>query len=279
MNYSIFISKTDSLEKYRDAKIPGNLIPESWRNGEDLSFSRLYFGQEFCERLIPSKDGLKKALDYAHNKSMDFTFLTPFVSEVGLEKWEKILELLYSLKPGSEVVINDMGIFHLVREKFPGFTKVLGRLLTKQKRGPRILRMKGKVPDQMIEHFRRFNADVPRLAEFYKTLGFSRIELDNTLQGIHRDSETPASIYFPYIYVSTTRMCLTNQSDDRKESLRAIFPCKQECQKIHFTIEHDEIPVPVVVAGNTQFIENNDLPGSPKSLFIDRIVYEPEIPV
>lgn len=279
MEYAIFISKQESLDKYRDLQMPESFIPQLWRNGDDFSFHRLYFGQEFCERLIPTKSWLEKALNFKEERSIEFTFLTPFVSEAGLRKWEEILEILYSLSPESEVVINDLGIYHLIRERFPRFTKVLGRLLTKQKRGPRILRMEGKVPEQMIEHFRRFNADVPFLSVFYKELGFNRIELDNTLQGISRDSDMPASLYFPHIYVSTTRMCLTNQSDNRKESMRAIFPCKKECRNIRFTIEHNEIPVPVTIAGNTQFILSEKLPPSPEGLHIDRLVFEPERPI
>jgi len=278
MEFAVFISNIENIRLIKEDEFPSDLIPDLWKNNNN-QFNRLYFGQEFCERLIPSKREMGKALDFARDDNMEFTFLTPFVTEAGLEKWEKILEYLYEKKPESEVVINDMGIFHLIRERFPEFKLILGRLLTKQKRGPRILRMKGKVPDEMIEHFRRFNADSPKLAGFYRNLGFTRIELDNTLQGITRDSNTPASLYFPYIYVSTTRMCLTNQCDDRKEIMRAIFPCKKECRQIHFTIEHGEIPVPVTIAGNTQFIYNEKLPPSPDDLHIDRLVYEPCIPV
>lgn len=259
--------------------IPEGLIPDNWKCHGEIGFTRLYFGQEFCERLIPSVAHLDKALDFARKNNANFTLVTPFVTESGLDKWENIIEALYSRCPDCEIVINDLGILGLVREKFPNLTCVLGRLLTKQKRGPQILRLEGKVPDSMIDHFRRFNADVPKVAEFYRQLGFTRIELDNTLQGIVRDNNTPASLYFPYLYVSTTRMCLTNQSDDRKQSMRAIFPCKLECQKIHFTIEHEEIPVPVILAGNTQFIYNKKLPPSPEDLFIDRLVYEPDIPI
>ncbi|MCD4782931.1 MAG: hypothetical protein K8T10_03760 [Candidatus Eremiobacteraeota bacterium] len=278
MEYAAFISNIENIDRIKNDGFPSDLIPDSWKENT-LSFNRLYFGQEFCEKLIPSTNDIGKALDFAQNNNMEFTFLTPFVTEDGLEKWEKILEYMHGMKPGAEVVINDMGIFHLIRERFPDFKRVLGRLLTKQKRGPRILRMKGKVPDETIEHFQRFNADAPKLAGFYKNLGFTRIELDNTLQGISRDNETPASLYFPYIYVSTTRMCLTNQCDDRKESMRAIFPCKKECRQIHFTIEHGEIPIPVTIAGNTQFIYNDRLPESPDNLHIDRLVYEPCVPV
>jgi len=279
MEYALFVSNAHSLKNQVKMSFPAKLLPESWKNGDDLHFNRLYFGQEFCERLIPTKSQLEKSLKFAEKNNLKFTFITPFVTEDGLIKWETILEHLHSLNPDAEVVINDIGILHLIRERFQSFKRVLGRLLTKQKRGPRILRMEGNVPDQMIQHFRRFNADVPHLAKFYRELGFQRIELDNTLQGIHRDSDTPASLYFPYIYVSTTRMCLTNQCDNRKESMRAIFPCERECRRIHFKIKHGEIPGPVTVAGNTQFIFNEKLPDSPGEIFIDRLVYEPEIPI
>lgn len=259
--------------------IPDDMLPGFWKSPERKKISRLYFGQEFCERLLPGKSDMEKALEFADKHEMEFTFVTPFVTERGLEMWEELLEHLHNLNPGVEVVINDLGIFHLIREKHTDFKPVLGRLLTKQKRGPRILRLQGKVPDEMIDHFRRFNADVPQVSGFYQKLGFTRIELDNTLQGISRDGDMPASLYFPYIYVSTTRMCLTNNCDDRKESLRAIFPCKKECQKIHFRISHREIPVDVIVAGNTQFIHNDRLPENLEELGIDRLIFEPEIPI
>ncbi|MCE1246455.1 MAG: hypothetical protein LWY06_07415 [Firmicutes bacterium] len=279
MELALFVYKNEKMAKYWDAGIPAGFLPENVAKNSGEAFDRLYFGQEFCERLIPSEKDLKEALDFAGLKKAGFTFLTPFVTEQGLEMWGRLLEKLYSLKPDCEVVVNDVGILHLIREKFSGFVPVLGRLLTKQKRGPQILRMEGKVPDSTIEHFRRFNADVPVLAGFYHQLGINRIELDNTLQGISRDNTTAASLYFPYAYVSTTRMCLTNQSDNRTRSMRAIFPCKHECADIHFEIEHGEIPIPVTIAGNTQFIVNRRLPESPDSLYIDRLVYEPEIPV
>jgi hypothetical protein len=61
--------------------------------------------------------------------------------------------------------------------------------------------------------------------------------------------------------------------------MRAIFPCRHECVNIHFEIEHGEIPIPVTIAGNTQFILSRKLPESPKKLHIDRLVYQPEIPI
>lgn len=283
MEYAIFVSKIENLEKYaKERKIPGYLLfSDETRIAESKGgkFSRIYFGQEFCERLIPGIKELEKAIIFAEESGLAFTFVTPFVTEAGLESWGNLLEKLHELAPGSEVVFNDLGLFDLSKEKYGGFVNLLGRLLIKQKRGPRILRLMNKAPEEMIGHFRRFNADYPQLARFYKELGFSRYELDNTLQGIERDSEVPASIYFPYLYVTTTRMCLVNQCDSRTESMRAIFPCKQECRRMDFEISHSEIPTPVILAGNTQFIKNENLPQDLEKNLIDRLVYQPEIPI
>ena len=41
-------------------------------------FCRLYFGMEFCERLMPSPSQLKKALTFAEENDLDFTLVTPY---------------------------------------------------------------------------------------------------------------------------------------------------------------------------------------------------------
>lgn len=277
METAVFLTKLDKNPQENRRKLNAKSYEKVSFVQE--GFSRFYFGQEFCERLIPPEEELKHALDLAKELKMEFTLVTPYVTEKGLEQWEKLLETLYSLRPHSEVVINDWGILHLFGERFPQFTKVLGRLQTKQKRGPRILRLMEKVPVEMIEHFMCFNVDAPHLSAFYNSLGINRFELDNPPQGIKRTGSTQASLYFPYVYVSTTRMCLTNQSDHRRESMRAIFPCSRECREIHFNIEHNEIPIKVTIAGNTQFYYSDLLPSSLEELYINRLVFQPEIPM
>ncbi|MDQ7826777.1 MAG: hypothetical protein RDV48_28525 [Candidatus Eremiobacteraeota bacterium] len=242
-------------------------------------YGRLYFGQEFCDRLIPSKDALKEAVDHAGKASMAFTLVTPYLTEEQFPRWVALAEALEGLLGDFEIVINDWGFLRKLRSLGTKHPYLLGRLLSKQKRGPQILRILDKVPATMVDHFRRSTSDVPVTVEFLKKMGFRRIELDNLLHGIERENELPASIYYPYGYITTTRLCLSNSCTNRTESLRAIFPCGRECQKLHFSLSHKDMPVTVTLAGNSQFFVNEKLPGELEKLSIDRLVHEPEIPL
>ncbi len=245
------------------------------RNG----FTRLYFGQEFCERLIPSKEDLEEVLRFAGDGGLAFTIVTPFLTEQYLHRWKETVKMVHERIPDAETIINDWGFLRIIRKELPPHPYLLGRLLCKQKRGPQILRILDKVPPTMLDHFRRSTSDVPITRDFLKTLGIRRIELDNLLQGLERDNDIPGSLYYPFGYITTTRLCLSNSCTNRKESLRAIFPCGKECQRLSFTLTHKDMPVPVYLAGNAQFYHCDTLPENPGKLNIDRLVFEPEIPV
>ena len=71
---------------------------------------------EFCERLLPSPSQLKKALSFARENDLDFTMVTPYVTNSGLKKVENLIILLSELNPDSEIVFNDWGVFHFIKE-------------------------------------------------------------------------------------------------------------------------------------------------------------------
>ena len=236
---------------------------------------RLYFGPEFCQYLLPSSSELKEALNFAQKKNLSFTLVTPFVTDEGLKKLIPLWEVLKDWKK-PEVVVNDWGVLSFLQENYPEFSLVLGRLLSKQKRGPRLLNIKDRIPREMWAHFQRSYLDLPLVQDFLSQRGIRRVELDNLLQGIKRDPEIPTSLYYPYAYVTTTRMCLTNACDQRIQPLRSIFPCHKECRIYTFRLIHRNMPVSLFIKGNTQFFRNDQIPPNLSELGIDRLVHEVE---
>lgn len=236
---------------------------------------RLYFGPEFCQHLLPSSSELKEALNFARKKRLSFTLVTPFVTDEGLKKLIPLWEVLKGWGK-TEVVVNDWGVLSFLRENYPEFPLVLGRLLSKQKRGPRLLNIKDKIPREMWDHFQRSYLDLPLVQNFLSQRNIHRVELDNLLQGIKRDPKIPASLYYPYAYVTTTRMCLTNACDQRTQPLRSIFPCHKECSIYTFKLTHKDMPVILFIKGNTQFFKNEEIPSNLSLLGIDRLVHEVE---
>ncbi|MFH1642429.1 MAG: hypothetical protein ABIC04_06035 [Nanoarchaeota archaeon] len=264
MEHTLFITKKPNL-KYWNKR-----------------YTRLYFGNEFCQRLIPPKEDLDYVINFIKKKNIKLSFVTPYVTDKGIERLKLLLDLLNKKLPKTEIIINDYGTLELIREMKLRLKPVLGRLLTKQKRGPRMISIMDKLPKPAIEHFRKSNAGVLAFQKFLIKNGFDRVELDNLLQGISDDfskSGINASLYYPYAYVTTTRFCLAVICD-KKDAAPGIYSCKKECQKYGpFKLTNKHMPVPLLLKGNTQFFENKKLPNDLEKRGINRLVFEPRLPV
>ncbi len=173
-----------------------------------VRYSRLYYGNEFCERLIPSLKELKNILDYIKVKRMDFSFVTPYVTNMGLARLKELLGFLKAKNVHCEIIINDWGVLNLINRQYPDFQPVLGRLLTKQKRGPRLIKLlkrqagprlivnpenpqqrsivfQKKLPLDLDPYYKGSNASsVPIIHNFLISQRIKRIELDNPGQGL-----------------------------------------------------------------------------------------------
>ena len=244
---------------------------------DKLPFSRIYFGAEFCERLIPRTEDLKMVIDFCEKNDMGLTLLTPFVTDMGMEKLKKLFRLLEKLDvKGLEIVFNDWGVFRFIKRKYR-FNLSIGRLLTKQKKDPSF------IEDVIDKNFLNLDEDTriiikecsidasPLLTSFILKNGISRIELDNVYQGIEVEFNIKKSLYYPFVPVTTTRFCKATSYALKQSYIRGKNPCNKEClgSVYSYTINN----VRLFLKGNTQFYCNNMLPKN-LSLF-DRLVFEP----
>lgn len=243
--------------------------------------TRIYFGQEFCERLLPSKDELEKLCAFSEKEGVPLTLVTPYVTDKGLLKLEKLIELFALKMPKAEIVFNDWGVFQFIEESFSELKPVLGRLLNKQKRGPRITNIIDQVPKETREYYTGASLDVSTTAGFLKKKGIMRVEFDNLLQGLNMtglDPEIKRSLYLPYLFISTTRFCLTANCESGDSGV-GVMPCYRECQNYSFNLNNPVMKTPLIRRGNTIFALNENIPDVVSRGEIDRIVIQPEIPV
>jgi hypothetical protein len=255
------------------------------RDMKDLSsvkepFQRVYFGHEFCQRLLPSKTGLREAVKQVSGRGLAFTLVTPFVTNAGLQRVQELVNELVTLTDAKspEVVINDWGVLFWLHREHPKVPLAMGRLLTKQKRGPQILRIADDIPAATLEHFKRSNADASHVLRYMQGMGVQRVELDNLLQGISRHEGMQASLYYPFGYVTTTRLCLLMRGDQPNKNLRSIGTCSRECLSYDVTLSHADMPVPLLLRGNTQYFRNDKLPDDLAALNITRLVHQIHLP-
>ncbi|TBR15740.1 hypothetical protein EPO66_05560, partial [bacterium] len=183
MERAIFITKTENIRYV------------------GLEYGRLYFGNEFCERLIPSISDIKFIAEFIMQRKIDFTFVTPYVTNQGIDILRALFEYISKNLPETEIVVNDWGVLKMLKDEFSFAKLSLGRLLTKQERDPRSVYLKNKVSFDMMEHFRGLYVDSLPVRDFLKGMGISRVELDNSLQGITRaDPLLNASLHFPFVF-------------------------------------------------------------------------------
>lgn len=259
MEYAIFIPKADDL----------SLVDEN--------FTRVYFGNEFCQELIPTLEDLERVLH--STPDLKLTLVTPYVTNEGFGRLTSLFDRLSLEKPESEVVFNDWGVFQILRKRYPTLQPVMGRLLNKMKRGPRICKVLEAIPQKDLNYFRSSNLTLKIFQDFLMANGIRRVEFDNLIQGFDLNfNGIEASLYIPFVYVTTTRYCLVNACDiPHKKGVVGIFPCKKECQKYTFFLNHEVMPVTLIRKGNTLFFKNETVP---ENLFtFSRMVIEPKVPM
>jgi hypothetical protein len=259
--YALFINQGDKLHYLTD------------------EYRRVYFGDEFCERLLPNAGELAVVMEQVADAGRLFTLVTPYVTEAGLAQ---VAALLKMLAPATEVVFNDWGVFRLLRTQYPDLTPVMGRLLTKIKRGPRIMNFLETLPAAALEHYRTSNLDVPRYQRFLEENNILRAELDNPLQGLDVSGisrKLSLSLYIPFAYVTTTRFCLTANADKPdKKGFIGVFPCQRECRTYTFYLDNAAMTTLLIRRGNTIFFRNTSIPDTIRQSHLDRVVVSPEIP-
>jgi hypothetical protein len=260
-------------------------------------YSRVYYGAEFCQWRMPSIASVKKAYFTARDAGLGFTLLTPWVTDAGMKKLRAILKALSSnapsypplkLRGGSEaggvmeieVVVNDLGALYMLKEEFPKiFTPVLGRLLVKQKRCPRVPGIMEDLPEAGREVYLHAGVDDPVAGKFLRSFGVKRVELDLPMQGLKVDlkcAPLKGSVYTPYAFVTTTRHCPA--SFDGK-AWQAFTGCRLKgCLKNVLALHNPAHEEPILMRGNTQFVKSGPLSGALSGMGIDRVVYMDDVP-
>jgi len=248
---------------------------------------RIYFGNEFCQNLIPSSSEVIRLIEYCQDKGLGFTLLTPYLTDKGMDSILPILNHVRDRNPGSEVIFNDWGLLKVLTDDYPGLEPVMGRLLHKMKRGPRFMNLKEMVPESTISYYQSSyyqscSLDSPLYQSFLSEQGIKRVELDNLLQGISlnlKNTVISGSLYVPYAYVTTTRLCLSAGYGEEPNEDIQIAKCSQECRGYYSRLTHPGMGLTLFRKGNTIFFKNSEIPKDIIDKGINRIVKAVDIPI
>lgn len=279
----------------RENQISLNIINDYYYKyfGKDYktNIERVYFGVEVCERLIPDLENVKKALEICEKREMGFTFVTPYVGPLGIEKLRIIFDYLNE-KEDIEIVINDFGVLNLIIEHFPNLNVVFGRLLNKLKRDIRFSVSGYEIEDKYFKNAKKIldnqhktlqssSFEVNIYKDFLRKSGVKRVGVDSVPQGININNWSfPVDLYWPWTYITSGRNCnIAGHIQSRKTAHSTDEPCFYQCKLYEFVFKSDKRMLDSVQRGTALWMTTSSLYKELFKLKIDRLIYLPYIPI
>jgi len=227
-------------------------------------FHRIYFGAEFCEKNLPTPEGWSAAAAAASSAGLKATLITPYMTELGLSLLKELLLHVAVGDPETEVVVNDWGAFNFIRRELPTLRPVIGRVLIRQKKDPRIVHVD---EEGMRSYFSRALLDNRNFTEFLVREGATRAELDNPPHGLDigvSENMPQISLYYPYVFLTTSRQCAPGRCEN--------------CRNSKYVMRNSLIDRDIVYMGRSQFYVNTDLSALCGGK-ISRLVYQYTLPI
>lgn len=241
-------------------------------------FERVYIGSEFCHNMIPDKLQLKKILNICILESYKITVAFPYLLENEISNTDELLYVINEIAESNgmkiEILINDWGMIELVN-KYRNLSLVLGRLLNKRKKDPRI---------EYIWNYKN-NSDLLKknylnneeFLDGLKNMGITRFEFEDHLTD-NELIDSKCSLHFPYYQINTSMFCTMyaecKKYNKFKQSL--ISNCPKYCDNyVYLYPKH----LNIIGRGNSILGFNNKIFTNKKHLKkyidmgIDRLVY------
>jgi hypothetical protein len=245
------------------------LLDEALKSNSDS----IRLGSEFCEYLLPEQDVLKESYDIVHGAGKEFIYVTPRLSNDGIEKVKKHFAFLNE-KDNIGIVFNDLGTLNFLGN-FQNLRPRLGRLLIrvparspfaermaqegftqtrKNGSGIHITRGNSLAKKWYEELFSYTSLDYSPTIEFFKSYGVRDADVDWIPRTFDRfDSLIKQglnlSVHLNLLPVAVSRKCHTarflgEESPDE---------CSKPCLKDVFMLRSKLIGVEFLLQGNAAF--------------------------
>ena len=247
---------TDNLERLREAV------------GGDSACIR--FGSEFCEHLLPGQDELKEAYDRVRSAGKEFVYVTPRLSNAGIDKVRKQLAFL-NKKGRIRVVFNDLGTLNMLR-RFPNLRPQLGRLLLRvparspfaeriaregfamgreRSAGDTLSRGSAVAKEWYAALFSYTSLSYSPTIEFFKSYGVRNVDVDWLPRTFVRfdalmKRDLELSVYLHLVPIMVTRKCHLARflGEERPEE------CSKPCLEDSLIIKSELAGVQLLLQGN-----------------------------
>ena len=228
------------------------------REALESQCDRVRFGPEFCEWKIPNLELLKQAYEEVKEAGKPFTYVSPIVSNQGIEKISEHLAFLRDLE-GVEVIIGDIGVLNLLQD-YGGLQLRLGRprvYIPARSPWSQITRM----PDpsfftrlKVEKIFYQTSLNYARSLEYYKSLGVMGADVDWIPKGFPHYKKIirngfKLAVHAYAIPVAITMRCHMARFLGEVEPALCTTPCLSKA----FNIRQKELERDFILHGNVVF--------------------------
>lgn len=295
MELALFL---DDIKKYRGKKVCryeqsiGNYDKNgiSWVNRQlreheifmNQEARYLYWGNEFCEYRLPGPEQVKEFLQICEKDELVPVFVTPVATDFGIERVAACLEQLFLYEGEIGVVVNDYGVMELLHKGRKKFNIIAGRVMDKLSHEARASR--AELNEYYGEEGVKYAAVPGILSSRHRKVldkyGVSRYEFDCPKVGLIADDiEEGLSLYWPYNYETTGRVCVFRSIDKvGTEKFLVGDQCKMQCgdmvaERIRASDATDQIYY-FIQAGNTIFYIDDTIDFSQISEIFDRLIFQ-----
>lgn len=181
--------------------------------------SRLVFGVELCEHLLPEPADAAIAARWALDRQWALSVVTPYVTDRFLPKvTAMVAAALDAYGAPIDVHVCDWGVLRQVRRTFSGRVRiVLSRLLNRAQHDPRVPEvgpehLGGDAPP---ESWGRASHDSSSFRRFVRAQGVERIATELPLHGWapplpFAADDPPLVVHLPWTVVASGRLCLAS---------------------------------------------------------------------
>lgn len=248
----------------------------------DKELKHVYIGNDFCINLFPNEEMLIKLINQAYEEKLGITISYPPLVQQRLEQTKKIIKILNEYcqekQTTIELVVNDWGMIQLLKEeKINCFKLVLGRLLNKIKKDPRMENRMGY--EKYKNEFGRNNVCSKPFGEIMSECSITRCEFEAT-QFFKEIPKGKHTLHFPFYQTNTASNCLIYANCKNKSVIKQEYPehCPHYCSEFYFSFPKH---LNVIGKNNSLFVFNKrifleqELVNKYVESGIDRFAYTP----
>lgn len=196
----------------------------------------LYFGSEFCEYRLPNASVIHDFLELCQKDDIIPVFVTPPSCEYGIALLKEDLHYLKEAVDHCEIVVNDFGVLELIHSICPNFEIIFGRILDKTSHDSRILfqNMEAYYGTDGLKFARTPGIISDLTTQALNKYNIVRYEFDLPKVGLEVNKELKCSLYWPYQYMTTGRVCMFRavQYNGRDKFLVGNEKCAELCSNI-----------------------------------------------